>query len=161
LTDHKDLKESRDHIINKIREFKDDNNIIGYSFPCDLENYFYKPFLFQQEQAYLIWLNTLVTEIKSIDAATPVILEMNYRQGMEDEISWLQDHLLVDSFGLRVKDTLGLQNLLDIGKEKNISMFISNLDTKIFLQNPEKFKDQNFVLSNYQDEHYSNWVSFD
>lgn len=161
ITDKKNLNKSKEEILNKIREFKDDDNIIGYSFVFDLKNYFDKPHLINQEAAYLNWLNNLIAEIKTIDAATPIILEMDFKDGMEQEISWLQDHLLVDSFGLRVKDTIGLQNLNQYSKEQGISIFISNLNTKVFLNNPGKFKDHNFILSNFQDEHYSNWVTFD
>lgn len=161
ITDQKNLAKSKEQILDKVREFKEDNNIIGYSFVYDLENYFHKPFLFEQETGYLYWLNNLVTEIKSIDAATPVILEMDFEEGMENEISWLNDHLSIDSFGLRVSDTIGLQKLFQYSREKGISVFISDLNTNLFLQDPEKFKDQNFVLSNFQDEHYSNWVTFD
>jgi len=161
ITDHKNLNKSKESILERIREFKNDDYIIGYSFVFNFENYFHKPFLFEQEAGYLYWLNNLATEIKSIDSTTPVILEMDFKKGMESEISWLHNHLSVDFFGLRVKDTLGLQNLFKYSEEQGISIFINNLDTNTFLQSPDKFKDINIVLSNFQDEHYSNWVTFD
>src|SRR5690606_37004363 len=107
------------------------------------------------------WLDNVVNEIKSTDASKPVILEMDFKAGMEDQIQYIHDHLSIDSFGLRVKDTTGLESLFQYGKELGISFFVSNLNTNVFLENPEKFIDHNLVLSNFQDEHYSNWVTFD
>jgi len=161
ITDIKSLAKSREEIVYKVNEFREDPNIIGYSFVYNLENHFHKPALFDQQAGYMKWLDNVVNEIKSTDASKPVILEMDFKAGMEDQIQYIHDHLSIDSFGLRVKDTTGLESLFQYGKELGISFFVSNLNTNVFLENPEKFIDHNLVLSNFQDEHYSNWVTFD
>ena len=160
-TDKQNLEKSKKEILKKVRKYKDDQNIIGYSFVYDLESYFKKPHLFEQKTAYLNWLGDLITEIKSIEASKSIVLEMDYKEGIESEMGWIHEHLSIDSFGIRIKDTIGLNQFFQFSKEQEISVFISDINTELFLQNSEALKGRNIVLSNFQDEHYSNWVTFD
>ncbi len=152
---------SGEDILNLIRDYKDDRNIIGYSFSYDLENYFHKPYLFQQKTAYLNWLNNLIPKIKSIDNSKSIVLEIDFKEGVEKEIAWIHENSSIDTFGLKIRDTLGLNDLFQYAIEHEISIFISDVDNEVFVEDPDKFKNMDIIISNFQDEHYTNWVTFD
>ncbi len=155
------LKESKDHILKKIREFRTDQNIKGYSFTYDLDNYIYKPFLYYQQLEYLEWFQELFTEIKTIDTSKYIILEMDQKEGIGKNMTYVHKHLSIDLIGLHIDDTVELNDLFQFSEDMGISVFISDMDSDLFIQESQRFKNQNIILSNFQDEHYSNWVTFD
>jgi len=75
INDQKKLNEIRKNILAKVKSLKENQNIIGYSFKYDLEDYYTKPLLFDQQTAYLNWLTTFIPKIKTIDSKKSLLVE--------------------------------------------------------------------------------------
>ncbi len=161
LRDKRQLIELKDDILDKVEEIKDKSNLVGYSFDMNLQEHYFKPELFHQEAAYLNWLQTVTEEIKRIDPSTPLTLDLPLDAGTSSKISSLKDRLPIDSYGIKVKDTTHLRELLNKTGEGNASVYISSIDPKILVNYPEMFSNKSVILENWQDERHSNWMTFD
>lgn len=150
------------NVLAKVKRFTNEENIIGYTFRYDLENYFNKPLLFEQRRAYISWLNTLIKEIKKIDNNRPVVLEIALNEETISELKFISKRLPIDSYGLQItKETyLYYPEVIKFAKDNKLSLFISDVDPEVFLENFSTFKDMDIILSNWQDEWYSHLLSF-
>jgi len=161
IQDNQKLKELENDILARVEDMKENENVISYSFNYNLENHYIKPLLFDQRTAYLKWLQTITRKIKEIDPEKSLVVDLTLGPETGAKINRLHKYLPVDSFGLIVKDTTYLDEVLLTAKEQNQSVFISSLDSELFVKDPEKFRDLDIVLENFQDERKSNWLSFD
>lgn len=161
INDTEKLKELESDILAGVENMKENSNIISYSFKYDLEAHYIKPLLFDQQTAYLKWLQTLTKKIKEITPETSLVMDLELGPETTNQINRIHKHLPVDSYGLIVNDSTNLEEVLQSSKAHNQSVFISSLDSKLLVKEPEKFSGLDIVLQNWQDERKSNWISFD
>ncbi len=156
-----ELLEMEKNILDKVEELKNNNNVIGYSIPFGLGQYYAKPLLFYQQQAYLSWLNSLIPKIKDIDPNKSIILDMKSETAEEMiyEVKKVNQYLDIDSYGLVLEDTTNLRLAISKLKKENISFFVSSLNPEDFTKNLAS-SDIDIVLQNWQDERYSNSINF-
>ena len=160
IRETEDLQEMKSEILEKVQELKDNNNVIGYSFSYDLENYFLKPLLFSQREAYLKWLNSVITEIKKIDPSKSIVMDLDQNAETDYHIRKINQSLPVDSYGLIIQNDTDVEKVLNTAKEEGLSVFISSVNPNIIDKDLSRF-DMDIVLQNWQDERRSNWLTFD
>lgn len=162
FTENQDqLKTLKDQIIKKVKRFKNQKNILGYTFSYDFEKYFYKPLLFEQREAYLNWLQTVVFEIKKIDSSKTIVLELELSSETLKNIKDLEKLKLFDSYGINISEESLISEFQKISKELGNKIYISSLEPGLLIDHSSTFLNNNFVLANWQDERYSNWLTFD
>lgn len=161
ITHENELKDIQKQIINKIKRFKDEENVLGYAFSFDFDKYYFKPLLFEQRAAYLSWLQSLISEIKKIDPSKSVVLELELNQETHKIIQDLEKLKIFDSYGLNISEASFLPEFRQISEEKNIPMYVSSLNPNLLIDHPDLFLKSDFVLKNWQDERYTNWLTFD
>ncbi|WP_168194608.1 glycosyltransferase family 2 protein [Antarcticibacterium arcticum] len=163
LGNNKKIQKLAKQIINKTERFKDDKNLIAYSFKFNLEQQYVKPLLFAQRTAYLNWLNSLITEIKKIDPIRSIVIEVPLNNETMDLIQQMHNSFPVDSYGLIMVEN-NMEQLYEVMRysaKAGIDVFVSDIEPKVLLQNAASFKNDNFILSNWQNERYSNWLNYD
>jgi len=161
-SDTKELHKLQEEILRKTERIKEDKNLIAYSFTFNLEDLYNKPKLFEQQIAYLNWLNSVLTGIKTIDPSRSVIIELQLNDENKEIIELIRTNLPVDSFGLIVTSTgVEIRDAIEYGSQAGVDVFISDLRPEVFLSNKNTVKNGNFIISNWQDERYSNWLTFD
>lgn len=161
VTDKYELQKIKEEIIKHSNQFKDEENVLGYAFSFDLEKYYFKPLLFEQRDAYLSWLQSVVSEIKKIDPSKSVVLELELNQDTHKNILDLEELNIFDSYGINISEVSLFSEYLQISENNNLPIYISALNPALLTEYPEIFSDDNFILTNWQDERYSNWLSFD
>ena len=161
ITDENELQRIKEEIIKKAKRFKDEENVLGYAFSFDFEKYYFKPLLFEQRAAYLSWLQTVVSEMELIDPSKSIVLEINLDEETQKNIKDLEKLKIFDSYGLNISEPSLFPEFLQFSEEKNIPFYISSLNPNLLIDHPEIFSDSDFVLTNWQDERYSNWLTFD
>lgn len=152
----------KQNILTKVEKFSNEENIIAYTFRYDLENYFDKPLLFNQRSAYLLWLKTVVNDIKKINPFKPVILEISLNEETISHLRTISRTMSVDTYGLKItQDNYSYyKEVMNYAARNNLSIFVSYIEPGVFLNNVSTFKNVGVVLSNWQDERYSNLLSF-
>lgn len=161
INDFQRLKDEKEKIAEKVEDLQQNNNIIGYSFNFNLKEVYWKPLLFRQRNIYINWLGNVLDDLRAIDPETPVTVDLPLNSNTIETISEIESKLKLNSYGLIVNDTTGLSSVLNFGKKRNITIFISSLNSSIFKEDPEKFESIDFVLDNWQDQRKSNWITFD
>lgn len=152
------LNDLKFEILNKVKEIKDNKNITAFSFDLNLEQHYIKPLLFSQETAYLNWLQSVIEKIKELSPNKPITLDVTLEAGMRSKLSKIDRILPIDAYGLKVKDTLHLRQILNNNK---LPVFISSIDPEVIVEDPKLFEDVDVLLENWQDERHSNWMTFD
>jgi len=157
------FEEKGEDILKRVKQLKDDNHVLGYTFAFNLKQYYLKPLLNYQEKAYLIWLQNLMHEMKTIDPKKSIVLELFLNDETPYHIKQILDeyHLPVDSFGLLLEDTSNLKQLQKFFNKENIPYYLSNLNPDVFVKNQEILQNKNIVLHNWQDELASDKITFD
>ncbi|UJH89726.1 hypothetical protein LZ575_11725 [Antarcticibacterium sp. 1MA-6-2] len=143
-----------------MKNLEDEKNIIAYSFKYDLQFLYTKPGLFDQQIAYLTWLQKLISEIKSLDDSRSIVLELFLNDNTRTTIQLLNKTLPIDSYGLIINNTSRLEEVLNFAKEEDISVYISQLDSEIYLAN-KQLDTLDLLLKNWQNERSSSHLSFD
>lgn len=161
INDHEKLNDIKENILNKVTDLKVKKNVIAYSFNYDLKKHFEKPLLYYQRTAYIKWLTSLIDEIKSIDPEKSLVINIELDANTIFEIKKIKENLPIDSYGLILNDTKGLDEIISFSKKEDISVYISSLQPEILTEIFEKFENLNIILQNWQDERKSNWVTFD
>ena len=161
INGRENLNSIREEIITEVKNLKGNQTIIGYSFKYALGDHFTKPLLFDQQTAYLNWLYSLTSEIKSIDPRKSLIVELHLNLESINTMNYIRKNLPIDSYVLLVNDPMQLDEVLAFTKNNEISVFISNIKPEIFAGNTEKFKNLEIIMANWQDERRSNRLTFD
>ncbi len=161
INDEETKEKMKENILSKVKRFKQESHVIAYSFDYNLENFYTKPLLFDQRTAYLNWLNSLIREMRTIDNSKSLVLNLNVNDETIFTIQQIKNTLPVDSYGLIVKDTNRLPEILDFAKKEDVSVYISSLLPEDYLEKEDHIGDMDIVLSNWQDQRYSNRISFD
>lgn len=155
------LEELKEEIISRVRDLRDNKNIIAYSFPFSQEKYFQKPLLLSERNAYLNWLQEVTTSIKKIDPSRSLVLELKLNAETNSEIASIDKFLPVDSYGITVDDTTGLKRTLNFAENKKLSVYISSVAPEALLGKEDLLKSKAVVLENWQDERWTNKLSLD
>ena len=155
------LQGLRDDIMKRVKRLKDDKSIVAYSFEFNPEDSYNKPGLFEMQDEYLNLLNVVTREIKSVDPVRPIILELKLNEN-KGIIEWVRSNLPVDYFGLIATSSTGskIKDVVDFASKKGLNVVISQLEPGDLLANGSALRSQNFIISNWQDEHHGNWLSF-
>ena len=161
IDDREKLNELKEQLIAKVESLKENQNIIGYSFKYDLEHSYTKPLLFDQQTAYLNWLYSFIPEIKTLDPKKSLVMELKLNRETINNIKKIQENLPIDSYGLLVNNPLELNKVLTFSKNEGISVYLSNLKPELLIENIDKYKNLDIILTKWQDERKTNWLTFD
>lgn len=161
IQDKEKLESLKEEILSKVESFKDQTNLIGYSFDFALEEYYSKPLLFHQRKAFLNWLQSLSREIKAIDPGKSLVLDMQLNADTKAQLQRIHNTLPIDSYGLVVEDPKYLNEVESFSKQQGISLLISSVSPELLINNQSKFSNNDLILENWQDERLSNRLSFD
>ncbi|WP_373057101.1 glycosyltransferase [Zunongwangia sp. H14] len=161
IDDKNELSNLKEKILDKVRELKEENSIIGYTFRDDLNTYFEKPLLFYQRKAYLEWLISLAKEIKQIDPGRSLNLDLVWSNTDIPQMENLYLNSPFDSFGIQIYDAESLENFQNYTKQSEVPLYISAISPELLLENPEVQTDFDVVLQNYQNERRSSYVTLD
>ncbi len=153
-------------ILKAVAKHKKHDHIISWNIQnnvlCSQKDFFHKPELLYQNRAYINWLNNLVSEIKKIDPEKPVMIDLEVNQLSIYHAQLLSKNVKgIDCFGLTVKNDKHLSLLIDYFKDTGSKFLFSEIDTEILTQ-PEKWNSQTpFFITSWQDQHESNYLTFD
>jgi cellulose synthase (UDP-forming) len=153
------LDETKASIIKKVKSLKEQEHIVAYSFTYDLENYFHKPLLYYERNAFINWLNELFKEIRFIDSNKHLIVELSAGIEVNDQIHEFKTKLTADAVGLMVKDDIQMERAITIMDDPEFPTFLSNLPSAIFVNQMKHLEKKNIILENWQDERMSNQLS--
>lgn len=158
----KQLKQS---ILERIAKEKQDSHITSWNIQNDVKynqkDFYLKPRLLYQNNAYLLWLKNLVREIKEIDSKRPIIVDLEVNSKSVQNSKMLMDNVKgIDALGLVVKDDKFLKSLLVHLNLSKTDFVFSEIDVDI-LTKPEIFDtNSSFFITAWQDQHESNKVYF-
>lgn len=116
--------------------------------------------LFYQKQAYIKWLNGLSKKIRNVDPGKTQILNLPWNPSTAGEIKNLAQFLPVDNFGVKIKDPANIIAVEDLITKFEIPVFVSSFPAAE-LPTLESIAANNLIVENWQDERYSNRLSFD
>lgn len=160
INNKEELRDLRKQIIKEIEKYKTQENIIGYTFNYNLEEYYEKPLLFYQRMGYLNWMTSLVNEIKYIEKEKSINIDLPLNEETISSIQLISNYLPIDTYGLKVEDTTHLRDVLNFSEREKHSVFISDLNPQLLTEELLKSEDQDLILGNWQDERKSNSITF-
>ena len=154
------LKEIESEILKKVTKYLYKDHINAWVLQNDVFNkqkhLFYKPELFYQNTAYLVWINSLVLKIKNIDKKRPIVLDLNIHnlelKHIEKIINIIPN---IDVLGLFVKDNTDYGTVLTYLEEKNINYIINDISVKNILRMPHIANKFSYYISEWQDQYTS------
>jgi hypothetical protein len=152
-------------ILKKIAKEKKDSHITSWNIQNDVKynqkDFYLKPRLLYQNSAYIIWLKSLVLEIKKLDSIRPIIVDIDVNSQSIQYSKLLMDNVKgIDALGLVVKDDKLLKPLLNHLTQFKIDFVFSEIDVDILI-NPQIFDaHESFFITAWQDQHESNKVVF-
>lgn len=146
-------------ILGKVRELKNYSNVVAYSFNFDLGLVYSKPMLFYQKQAFANWLAGVTKEIRNIDPDKAILLDLPWTASTPEEIKELSTFLPVDAYGLLIKNPADIRKVEENNKEINVPIILSSLPAEALSVNYGDLP-ENIILENWQDEWFSDRISF-
>ncbi len=161
IRDKHKLKKLENRILKTVRNVGANTNIIAWNLGNDtwneLQEYYNKPILTYQRNAYLKWVKLLLEKIKKIDKK-PVILELKLSSQTSLVIDqFISRGLKPDCYGLLTRDSMHLSSFQLYARAKKIP-FIININS---LENVTSLPEGNYIIGNWQDQRESHLVSFD
>ena len=158
-----DLKET---IIRQIERYKNEPHITSWNIQNDVlynqKDFFHKPELLYQNNAYVLWLTELVSEIKKIDPARPVILDIEVNLLSVYHAQMLANNVNgIDYFGLTVKEDEHLSSVIDYFENNDKNFLFSEIDTDVLIRADIRESHPSFFITSWQDQHESNKLTFD
>jgi cellulose synthase (UDP-forming) len=154
------LSELRETILKTIDDLKDSEEIntwnLGNAVLQKLENRYAQPDLLYQQQACLLWLKDTVLKIKKADPTRALTIDVNASNEMAFVVKRIRNLIPeIDAFGLVIGNQVPA---IETFNALPAPYFISYVIPK----NQSLVPTQNAVfLSNWQDEKWTNKVSFD
>ncbi|WP_224483747.1 glycosyltransferase [Robertkochia aurantiaca] len=154
--------EIKTEFIKKIRELKSNPDITSWYLGNDLLSSYYNKLqtseIYNFQQDYLEWLNSLIADIKAEDPNRPVIVEIDANAKAIYHTRLLQNQVEgIDALGLVVRDPEAFKLLRKYLSQEKIAFLISDIDPELL---PE-IQNGSFYLRNWQDQRESDVVSFD
>lgn len=154
------LSDAEEQILKTVRSLKDQKSIIAWSIGNTvqyLSGERRQPSSIYQQEYFMIWLNKMVDEIKSIDSSRPVTIDIALSPHLEATISMLRSRIRnTDAFGLVIdKDTTGIAQLATV----NAPIFISEISPEQFmlLKNTRSFP---VFIKEFQDQQTRDFITF-
>lgn len=152
-------------ILEEISRRNNDTNIISWNLQNDVlyyqKDFFIKPRIFYQNRAYLMWLKKIVREIKEIDPSRPLIVDLEVNRQSIRHSRMIYDNIKgIDAFGLVVKNTNFLEQVIDHLKQTQMAFIYSEIDGAD-LEKYSILRDETpFFISALRDTHESNKLTF-
>lgn len=161
FTLEENLAEVRDNILKIVNSLKDNKDIISWNLENQvfrqLAQQYFRPELNYHEDSYLIWLKTLVDDIKKADPIRPVTIDIPLDDNTTNLIQRLSSQIpKIDAYGILVDKKTD-----QIGSLSNTDQpyFFSSVSVSSFIKTPKSRR--GFFISSWQDEKLKEWVSFD
>ena len=153
-------------ILDRIRKNIHYKNISSWNIQNDVlhnqTNFYPKPELFSQNNAYIIWLTDIIKEIKEIDAERPIIVDLVVGfQSVNNSIKLLANIQEIDALGLVVTEDKYLDYLMTYLKQSKIKFVFSNIGVKDFEQHNIIDSGKSFFIEAWQDQYETNKLTFD
>ncbi len=166
MRDTKKANHLKETIINEIEKHKTHEHITSWSIQNDVlynqKDFFHKPELLYQNRAFIIWLKSLIADIKKIDPARPIILDLEINSLSIYHSQVLAENVNgIDYFGLTVKDDEHLESVTDYFGNSDIEYLFSEIETDILLNSEILNSHPSFFVTSWQDRHESNKLTFD
>ncbi|GAA4317284.1 hypothetical protein GCM10023115_42690 [Pontixanthobacter gangjinensis] len=160
LEDSAKMEETKQEILEKISELNEQPNITGFSFSFLTESDFLKPLLFQKCKKLLAWFTEVFTEIRRINENTPLILNVELNKDTNSLIGEIEKTLSPDYYGLEITnhDLSTLKQIRQFAEENDLQTFVSSIPPIDYSK--QGIEKNSFILENWQDERYSNGLSF-
>lgn len=158
INDTEELADMANEILATVKKYKDNKNIkswnIGNDVWQDLNNRYYKPDVFNQRDAFLVWLKKLVDDISRIDQR-PVTLDVE----VTDELTYKLEKISrfipgIEAFGLMYKD---IEKLDGVAETRGFPVFNSDIPASLLLTGE---KGRGGFISSFQDLGTRDHVSF-
>lgn len=160
VTDTNELAKFSGQVIEKVKALRDRNTVsmwtIGYSPLSKIDHNYYPPDTYTVQHAYMNWLSKLSKAIKALDPKRPLSIDIAMDGQLEKNIALLAHHVpAIDAYGLVVtnKDNAKLKGRLDV------PYFYSSMHIDQYAKYAKS--GLGMFLSNWQDEHTSNFVLLD
>ncbi|NRF40463.1 glycosyltransferase family 2 protein [Pedobacter foliorum] len=158
-----ELDEYADKVISTVSKFKDRKDIILWNIANTplrkLDHDYYMPDLFFPREAYISWLQKLVSSIKKIDPNRPVTVDLYVNDKLSNNIAMLYKRIpAIDYFGLVVDSYSDSAAVAELSSLKE-PWFFSKISTTDFIKN--KNNKANLFVTNWQDEITDGFVTFD
>jgi cellulose synthase (UDP-forming) len=156
----------RQNILEEISKRKHNSNIVSWNIQNDVlynqKNYYHKPELLFQNRAYILWLKNLICEIKKLDTERPVVVDLEVNNQSIQYSKMLIDNVAgMDCIGLVVKDDKNLHSLIAHLKRSNAEFIYSEISVTFFTKLDVYDTQTSFFISEWQDQHESNKLTFD
>ncbi len=157
----KDILENlSNEIIETVKKNKENDNIISWHIGNNviqkLGNYFYKPDLFYQQDAYLTWLNQLVKTIKYFDPKRPITVDVMVSNSLPLYVSLVHDRVpQINSVGLIYPENLSHKNVIGL---LNTPYFFSEIAPEACLKLPAN--NNGAFVGSWQDQHTADVLTF-
>ena len=165
LDAHKAEKLKND-ILKKVAERKNLSHIVAWHIQNDVlyrqKDYFLKPRLLYQNNAFILWLQDLVSEIKRVDDQRPVIVDIEVNLLSVYHSRMLLSNVTgIDYLGLVVKEENYLGRFERYLESTGVNFIYSKIGADLFLKSESPWSNIPFFIADWQDQHESNKLSFD
>lgn len=160
ITDKKQLKNIINNILEKVNDLKDDDIIaewnIGNTVLQKLYYLYYKPELLYHQEAYILWLRSLVLEIKKADPSRPVTIDVEVGEHLLAVTNLLHARIPeINCYGLVLNEkSLEIENI----NKLRVPYFFSRADASTYLSLP--VNNAGAFISDWQDQQRKNFVTF-
>lgn len=154
------------NILKLVKRYKNNSSINSWNIQNDVQynqkDFFLKPRLLYQNNAYILWMKSLIAEVKKIDPSRPIIVDLEANLQALNHVKTLINNVNgIDAIGLVVKEDKYLSRLINYLNQANISYIFSEIRVKSM----EKWKFAEsqvpFFITSWQDQHESNKLTFD
>ncbi|WP_158849270.1 glycosyltransferase [Algibacter sp. L1A34] len=152
-------------IVNKVRSLKDNKQIFRWHIKNDVlylqKDFYQKPELLYQNEAYALWIKDLLAQIKKIDSKRLVVLDFEVNKQTKYHINYILNYVKnIDIIGLVAEYDEDLEDVIGFLKKINKPFVLSDIDIKTIRNHKIIEKKIPFYIRQWQDEHESNHLNF-
>ncbi|WP_231490170.1 glycosyltransferase family 2 protein [Pedobacter sp. Leaf170] len=157
IGDSLEMQNLADEIFKSIKEHKDNSNIIMWNIANNpmksLRFKNFKPDLYTEQQAYFVWLNTLIKRIKTIDSR-PLSADIYVDEHLEEDYNKFAQAITdIDCIGVVEEERQKMEEKLP-----EVESFLSSITLESYLA--DKNIATGFFISRWQEEKTTNFISF-
>ncbi len=156
----------KDEILNNIVSLRDNKQIFRWHIKNDVfynqKDFFHKPELLYQNEAYVLWIKDLLDQIKRIDPERLVVLDIEVNKQTIYHIKYILNHIKnFEVFGLIVKDDEeDLEDVIEYLKGINKPFILSEVAVETIKTHKIIERKIPFFVTRWQDKHESNHLNF-